>query len=203
MRRPLIAVAAVLVVVPLLGGACMRETPAPSPASEPAQTAAQQPDTAPPAAQELDDPTIVAILDMANTNDAETGALAVQRGQHPEVRAFGEMLIRDHHGARQLGRDLAKKLGVTPTPPPEGPFSLKHKAAMKALREVSAADFDQAFLKHEASYHAEVIQLVTETLLPAIVNAEFKALVVKVSPALEAHRAGAEALAKRLSDGRK
>ena len=201
MRRPLNAAVAVLIVIPLLGGACKRDTPAPSPASESAQTAAQQPDTGQPAAQELDDPTIVAIFDMANTNDAETGALAVERGQSPEVRAFGEMLVRDHHGARQLGRDLAKKLGVTPTPPPEGPFSLKHKAAMKALREVPTAEFDQAFLKHEASYHAEVIRLVTETLLPAIVNAELKALVVKVSPAFEAHRVGAEALAKRLGDG--
>jgi putative membrane protein len=72
-------------------------------------------------------------------------------------------------------------------------------AAMKMLREVKTAEFDQAFLKHEASYHAEVIQLVTETLLPAIVNAELKALVVKVSPVFEAHRAGADALSKRLA----
>lgn len=201
MRRPLIAAAAVLIVIVSLGVVRMRAKPATPPETPSAQPAAPQPESAPPAARDLDDATIVAIFDMANTNDAETGALAVERGQHPEVRAFGEMLIRDHHGARQLGRDLAKKLGVTPTPPPEGPFSLKHKAAMKALREVPAAEFDQAFLKHEASYHAEVIQLVTETLLPAIVNAELKALVVKVSPAFEAHKAAAEGLQKRLADG--
>lgn len=203
MRRPLIAAAAVLIVIASLVVMRMRATPDATPVPPPAQAAAPQPDSAASAAQDLDDATIVAIFDMANTNDAETGALAVQRGQHPEVRAFGEMLVRDHHGARQLGRDLAKKLGVTPTPPPEGPFSLKHKAAMKMLREVPTAEFDQAFLKHEASYHAEVIQLVTETLLPAIVNAELKALVVKVSPAFEAHRVGAEALAKRLADSRR
>lgn len=196
MRRPLIAAVVVVIAILSFGVMRMREKPASS-----SPPAAQQPDTAPPAARDLDDPTIVAIFDMANTNDFETGELAVQRGQHKEVRDFGAMLMRDHAGARQMGRDLAKKLGVTPTPPPEGPFSLKHKAAMKMLREVKTAEFDQAFLKHEASYHAEVIQLVTETLLPAIVNAEFKALVVKVSPAFEAHRAGADALAKRLADG--
>lgn len=196
MRRALIAAAAVLIAIPLLGVACTRDRAAPPP-----ESAASPATSATSATSDLDDPTIVAIFDMANTNDFETGELAVQRGQHPEVRAFGEMLMRDHSGARQMGRDLAKKLGVTPTPPPEGPFSLKHKAAMKALREVNAAEFDQAFLKHEASYHAEVIQLVTETLLPAIVNAELKALVVNVAPAFEAHRAGAEALGKRLADG--
>ena len=123
---------------------------------------------------------------------------AVQRGQSKEGRDVGAMIVRDHRGMQQTGRDLAKKLGVTPTPPPEGPFSLKHKAAMKMLREVKTAEFDQAFLKHEASYHAEVIPLVSETLLPAIVNAELKALVVKVSPVFEAHRAGADALSRRL-----
>ncbi len=199
MRRTLIAAAAVLIVILSLGVARMREKPAQSPASPSAQPAVQQRDSAQPAAIDLDDPTIVAIFDIANTNDIETGTLAVQRGQSNEVRDFGAMIVRDHRGMQQTGRDLAKKLGVMPTPPPEGPFSLKHKAAMKMLREVKAAEFDQAFLKHEASYHAEVIQLVTETLLPAIVNAELKALVVKVSPVFEAHRAGAAALSKRLA----
>ena len=34
-----------------------------------------------------------------------------------EVREFGAMLARDHQTVRQAGRDLARKLGVTPTPP--------------------------------------------------------------------------------------
>ncbi len=195
MRRPFTAVVVVLIVILSFGVLRMRSKPAPSPAPP----AVQQQDTAQSAARELDDPTIVAIFDIANTNDIETGTLAMQRGQSKEVRDFGAMIVRDHRGMQQTGRDLAKKLGVTPTPPPEGPFSLKHKAAMQMLREVKTAEFDQAFLKHEASYHAEVIQLVTETLLPAIVNAELKALVVKVSPVFEAHRAGADGLSKRLA----
>ena len=195
MRGPLIAVVVALIVILSFGVLRMRSKPA----QPPAQPAVQQQDSAPSAARELDDPTIVAIFDIANTNDIETGTLAMQRGQSKEGRDVGAMIVRDHRGMQQTGRDLAKKLGVTPTPPPEGPFSLKHKAAMQMLREVKTAEFDQAFLKHEASYHAEVIQLVTETLLPAIVNAELKALVVKVSPVFEAHRAGADGLSKRLA----
>src|SRR5438105_975622 len=65
----------------------------------------------------LDDATIVAIFDHANTVDIETGKLAAKRGSSNEVRQFGAMLARDHAMVRQQGRDLAKKLGVTPTPP--------------------------------------------------------------------------------------
>ena len=73
----------------------------------------------PAAAQEaaLDDPTIVAIFDATNTADIETGKLAADRGGSNAVRQFGAMLARDHEAVRQQGRDLAKKLGVKPTPP--------------------------------------------------------------------------------------
>src|SRR5215475_16047162 len=59
----------------------------------------------------LDDPTIVAIFDAANTSDIETGELGAKKGTTAAVREFGAMLARDHKAVRQLGRDLAKKLG--------------------------------------------------------------------------------------------
>src|SRR5580704_17443044 len=78
----------------------------------------------------LDDPTIVAIFDAANTWDIETGNLAKRRGATKDVRDFGAMLVRDHHIVRQQGRDLAKKLGVHPTPTKNFPLSADHTAAM-------------------------------------------------------------------------
>ena len=119
-------------------------------------------------ARALDDPTIVAIFDGANTADIETGQLAAKRGQSKEVRDFGAMLVRDH------------------------------AAAMKALRAASNADFDQAFLHHEVAFHKAVIDAVTTTLLPATRNAEFKDLVTKVAPAFQAHMMAADALSKKL-----
>src|SRR3979490_2425355 len=75
------------------------------------------------AASKLDDPTIVAIFDAANTYDIETGSLAVEKGHSQAVREFGAMLVRDHRNVRAQGRDLAESLRVTPTPP-RGEFAL-------------------------------------------------------------------------------
>src|SRR6476469_11086700 len=75
------------------------------------------PAQAPAAASKLDDPTIVAIFDAANTYDIETGSLAISKGHSKEVRDFGRMLVRDHRNVREQGRALAKSLKVTPTPP--------------------------------------------------------------------------------------
>lgn len=152
-----------------------------------------------PATRPLDDATIVAIFDAANTADIETGKLAAERGASKEVRAFGAMLAHDHEQVRQMGRDLARKLGVTPTPPADDAGARAHSAAMTKLRALSGADFDRAFLAHEESFHAAVIAAVTTTLLPAIQNAELKALVTKVAPAFEAHRRAANDMARQLA----
>ena len=147
----------------------------------------------------LDDATIVAIFDAANTADIETGSLAAERGASKEVRDFGAMLARDHKQVRQQGRDLAAKLHVTPTPPKEDRSARDHAAAMARLRALQGAAFDQAFLEHEAAFHKAVIDAVQSTLLPAIQNAELKALVVKVAPAFEAHMLAAQNLEKKLA----
>jgi putative membrane protein len=149
--------------------------------------------------QALDDPTIVAIFDAANTADIETGALAEARGASKEVRDFGAMLARDHKMVRQQGRDLAAKLGVTPTPPKPDQGAKDHAAAMATLRALKGAEFDRAFLQHEAAFHKAVIDAITSTLLPAIQNDELEALVKKVAPAFQAHMQMAEELEKKVA----
>jgi putative membrane protein len=142
----------------------------------------------------LDDPTIVGIFDAANTSDIETGELGAKKGSTKEIRDFGAMLARDHKNVRQQGRDLAKKLGVTPTPPKDDDSMKSHAAVMKRLNSLLGAEFDKAFLQNEVGYHDAVIAAVTKTLLPAIQNAELKDLVTKVAPAFVAHRDAAKNL---------
>jgi putative membrane protein len=142
----------------------------------------------------LDDPTIVAIFDAANSWDMESGALAAKRGHTREVRDFGAMLVTAHRGVRQQGRDLARKLHVTPTPPKNFGMAKDHAAAMRKLRALHGAAFDRAFLAHEVAYHKAVLDAVTTTLLPALQNADVKSLVTSVAPAFQAHMAQAQSM---------
>ena len=148
----------------------------------------------PAAAQQakLDDPTIVAIFDAANTWDMETGSMAAKKATTKELREFGAMLVRDHKGVRKQGRDLAKKLGVTPTPPKNFAMATDHHAAVKKLKGLHGKAFDRAFLEHEVAYHKAVIEAVNTTLMPALKNQEVKDLVTKVAPAFKAHEDAAQ-----------
>jgi putative membrane protein len=147
----------------------------------------------------LNDATIVAIFDNANTADIETGKLAAQRGWTEEVRQFGAMLARDHEMVRQQGRDLAEKLGVTPTPPSGDQSAQELAAVIRRLSGLRGTEFDQAFLQREVQFHKDAVAAIETTLLPAIHNAELRALVVKVTPAFQAHLAMAENLLTRVA----
>jgi putative membrane protein len=136
----------------------------------------------------LDDPTIIAIFDAANTFDMQTGALAEKRARSKDVHEFGEMMVRDHGAVRKQGRDLAASLKVTPTPPRNFALAKAHTDAMTRLSALKGREFDRAYLQHEIDYHNAVIDAVTKTLLPAIQNAQLKDLVTKVAPAFVAHR---------------
>jgi putative membrane protein len=146
----------------------------------------------------IDDAAIVGIFDAANTWDIATGSLAAKKATRADVKEFGAMLARDHEQVRQQGRDLAKKLAVTPTPVAKDfPLLKNHEEAMKKLDGLTGAAFDRAFLEHEVAFHKAVIDAVTTTFLPAIKNAELKAFVTKVAPAFQAHMLAAEQLLKK------
>lgn len=149
-------------------------------------------------AAKLDDPTIIAIFDAANTWDMETGALAAKKGTTSDIRQFGAMLVRDHKAVRQQGRDLVKKLGVHPTPPKDFALATQHVEAMRTLKATRGAAFDRAFLEHEVAFHKAVIDAVTTSLLPSLHNQEAKDLVTKVAPAFQAHMAAAQDKLDRL-----
>jgi putative membrane protein len=150
------------------------------------------------AAQTITDPNIVAIFDAANTADMETGALAAQRGTDQRVRDLGQSFADAHTSVRQQGRDLAKKLGVTPVPPAGDKSAAEHAAVMTRLKGLKGAEFDRAWLDHEIAFHQAVIDAVTKTLLPATHNAELKAFEEKVAPAFVGHMEMAKNLRAKL-----
>jgi len=110
------------------------------------------------------------------------------------------MMQRDHKAVRQLGRDLAHKLHVTPTPPGKDfQMAKDHAAAMKTLRATKrGAAFDRAYVDNEVAYHQAVIDAVTTTLLPATKNGELRDLETKVAPNFQAHLVAAKALQAKL-----
>lgn len=150
------------------------------------------------AGAKLDDATILAIFDQANTADLWVGRLAVKQGQSEDVQMLGKMVAVDHVAVQQMGRDLATKLGIIPTPPDNDTSAANLAKTVAMLQSKTGADFDRAYLQHEVMFHQSVIDAVKKTLLPAVQNEQLRELINKVLPGFEQHLAETKAAAKKI-----
>jgi putative membrane protein len=104
------------------------------------------------------------------------------------VKKFGKQMVTDHTGVNQQAAALAKRLGVTPEDNATSK-SLKEggDANLKHLATLKGKEFDRAYVDNEVKYHEAVLAAIDNTLVPNAKNAELKALIVKVRPAIDAH----------------
>jgi putative membrane protein len=139
-------------------------------------------------AQAPSDPQIAGIVVTANQIDIDAGKLAKSRSKNKEVRSFANQMVTDHTAVNKQAVALAKKLKVKP----EGSDtqeSLKKGARENVanLKKLKGAEFDKAYVDHEVAYHQAVLDAIDQTLIPSAKNAELKALIEKVRPAIAAH----------------
>jgi putative membrane protein len=151
-------------------------------------------------APELSDPEIAHVAVTANAIDVETAELATSRAADHEVRAFAQTMIRDHTAVNERAAKLAAKLGVTPSDNAVSQ-SLRTGAqtAQADLRALEGAAFDVAYMAREVGYHQAVLDALDGLLIPQTDNAELKALLESVRPAIAMHLEHAEHLAARLA----
>jgi putative membrane protein len=146
----------------------------------------------------LTDANIAALLDEANMADSAAGKIASTKGTNPDVKAYGVMMMNDHHALRKAGQDLVAKLGVTPTPPAGD--SLPAKAAMIAdsLNAIpKGAAFDKWYIDNEVAVHQMVLGLI-DSALGAAQNAELRDLLTKARPNIETHLKRAQEIQTKL-----
>ena len=134
------------------------------------------------------DPQIAAIVVTANQVDIDAGKLAKSKAKSADVKSFAELMITDHTGVNKSATELVQKLHVRPEPSATSQSLQKGgDDNLAALKKLSGAAFDKAYVDHEVAYHEAVLSAVDKTLIPSAQNAELKALLVKVRPAFVAH----------------
>ena len=171
---------------------------APAPAGDSAVRAAAGDSTGAPKAG-LNDASILGMIDAANKADSIGGALAAKKGTDPEVKSYGEMMMKDHHDLRAAGDSLAKQLGVTPKPPAKDPIAGYANAEAAALQKAKKGeDFDKTYIDNEVSVHQAVIDALNMSRISAGAP-ELKEAIQKAIPVIQQHLEQAQTIQKRLS----
>lgn len=141
----------------------------------------------------LTDPEIASVAVTANQIDIDYAGVAKKKSKNPEILKFSETMTNDHKAIIAQAVALVTKLKVTPKDNAVSKSLLADAdKTRKMLLSKSGNTFDKAYIDNEVAYHKAVIGAVETLLIPQASNAELKALLEKVVPALKAHLEHAE-----------
>ena len=147
----------------------------------------------------LIDAEVASVAVTANQIDINYAAIAKEKSKNADVIKFAQTMSNDHKAVIAQAVALVTKLKVTPK---DNAVSQSLNAGADkekaVLRTKSGKDFDKAYIDNEVAYHKAVIGAVETVLIPNAQNAELKALLEKVVPALKAHLEHAEMVKKGL-----
>ncbi len=93
-----------------------------------------------------------------NAAEIETGRLAVERAEDPEVRQFAERMIEDHTRANEELKRLAERKGISlPSRPDE-----THRLLASHLEELDGETFDREYISAMVADHAAALSMMQD-----------------------------------------
>lgn len=131
----------------------------------------------------------------ANGGMAEVilGKLASGKASNPSVKAFGDMMVKDHSAANNELASLAKRKGISL---PQG-ISDDEKKTEEKLGSKNGADFDKAYVEDMIEDHKNDIKEF-ELAVKTCQDSDLKSFAVKTLPTLKMHLASIEKVKENL-----
>lgn len=149
---------------------------------------------------DLNDLEIAHVAYTADNIDIRYAHLALAISTNPKIHEFAKSMIRDHTAVNELALALLKKLNAQP----QDNFLSKKlsngaDALVAEMSKLSGKAFDKRYAENELGYHKAVNDLVENTFIPNIENAEVKALFKQGLEIFKSHEAHAEMMVKGLN----
>ena len=96
--------------------------------------------------------TFINEMAVAGKAEVELGNLAAQRAQNADVKAFGQMMVKDHTRANTELTRIAKQLNVTPP----AQLDTTHRELIDRLSKLKGAEFDREYMTAMVMGHEDV-----------------------------------------------
>jgi putative membrane protein len=126
--------------------------------------------------------------------EVELGQMAAEKASSPEVKDFGQRMVKDHSRANDQLKQIATQKGVTlPSSP-----SAKDEATKKRLSKLSGSAFDQAYMQDMLKDHkADIAAFEKESTSGR--DPDVKQFASQTLPTLKDHLRQAEAVGPKLT----
>jgi putative membrane protein len=117
---------------------------------------------------DLPDEEIAAVLRAANQGEVDQGQMAGTRATNAEVRAFAEMMVRDHTNALQEGSQVFARANVIPQDnATSSQLQTSSANTVRALSTYSGADFDRHYMRTQVELHDWLLRTIDTSLIPS------------------------------------
>lgn len=147
----------------------------------------------------LSDANILARMEGSDSSEVAVAKAVRGRATSSGVRAYTQMLITDHTKALDQTRSLARKLSITPQPPPNDTTAQETSHLIDRFTSLPKSALDTAFVNHEVEDHQHDIDD-TKQMIDQAQNAQVKAALQKSLPTLQKHLDRARQLQKQLGE---
>lgn len=144
-------------------------------------------------------------LHYTNQMEIKLGQLAQQNAMNPDVKSFGEMMVKEHTAADQKLMSLAQARGMklSDMPRPMNDMEKKAMAADKAILEelqvLKGAPFDACYMSGQVGDHDATLGKLMAGQQALTGNAELTGLLGEMTQIVSQHRQQAYSVLGRLS----
>ena len=122
---------------------------------------------------------------VAGNAEVELGKLAQEKGSHPDVKAFGALMVRDHQAAAADLKPIAAKLNTSQAEArTDSDNDLKDR--MEDLSKLSGHDFDKKYISSMVDDHEKDVREL-ENKAEHATNPDVKAWAEKTLPTIRQH----------------
>ncbi|MBL1277469.1 MAG: DUF4142 domain-containing protein [Ectothiorhodospiraceae bacterium] len=149
--------------------------------------------------ENLSDVEIAHVAYTADNIDIRYAHLALAISTNPDIHDFARSMIRDHTAVNDRALALLKKLKVSPMDNYLSKQLIQRSHQLiNEMRQLKGAEFDKRYANNELSYHKAVNDLVENSFIPNIENAEVKELFKTGLGIFKGHQAHAEIMVSSL-----
>lgn len=128
-----------------------------------------------------------------NSAEVQLAQLALKNGENAAVKAFAQMMIKDHTTANEDLALVVRNHNITFPPP----VPAEEKAVYDQMTGLKGAAFDKAYIDHAVEDHTKDVAEYQEAM-DEVKDAKLKAYVEKVLPIVAGHLKEARSIQAKL-----
>ncbi len=95
---------------------------------------------------------------LSDMYERQAGSMAAQKGVSPQIRGFGDRMLRDHNTTTQQMMATLQNQGIQIVPP--GVLDPRHQTMVGELTTAQGADFDRRFAVQQVAAHREAVAMI-------------------------------------------